>query len=92
MLRMLTRTKITLSIKGNPLANETSFHFMNVVSNSTTTTSSVVKPLGAGFYWKPVALTKNTTVVMYVARVAAVTCAQYEIMIHSVASAEELSH
>lgn len=33
------------------------------VSGFTTTTSSHVKPLGASSYWKPVALTKNPTVV-----------------------------
>lgn len=49
------------------------FLFLNRVSGSTTTTSSTVKPLGAGLYWKPVALTKNTTVVMYGALVAAVS-------------------
>lgn len=38
------------------------FLFLNRVSGSTTTTSSTVKPLGAGLYWKPVALTKNLTV------------------------------
>lgn len=74
---MHMRTKKTLPKKGNQLTNETSFHFMNIVSSSTTTTSSVVKPLGAGFYWKPVALTKNSTVVMYGARLADVPCAQW---------------
>lgn len=43
------------------------------VSDCTTTTSSAVKPLGAGLYWKPVALTKNPTVVEYGALVAAVS-------------------
>lgn len=39
-----------------------SFLFLNTVSGYATTTSSAVKPLGAGLYWKPVALTKNPTV------------------------------
>lgn len=38
-------------------------HSFSEVSDFTTTTSSHVKPLGASSYWKPVALTKNPTVV-----------------------------
>lgn len=47
------------------------FLFLKRVSGSSTT-SSVVKPLGAGLDWKPVALTKNPTVLGCRAFVAAV--------------------
>lgn len=47
--------------------------FLNARSGSATTTSSPVKPLGAVLYWKPVALTKNTTVVVNSALVATVS-------------------
>lgn len=49
------------------------FVLLSRVSGCTTTTSSPVKPLGAGLYWKPVALTKNPTVVDYGEVVAAVS-------------------
>lgn len=49
------------------------FVLLSWVSGCTTTTSSALKPLGAGLYWKPVALTKNPTVVDYGEVVAAVS-------------------
>lgn len=54
-----------------------------------------MKPLGAGLYWKPVALTKNPTVEVYGAFVAAVSyrwVAQRETVNPSVAFTQELSH
>lgn len=50
--------------KDKKFTSKKTFLFLNRVSG--TTTSSAVKPLGAGLYWKPVALTKNPTVVCMV--------------------------